>query len=129
MRELAVADRDDMIGDLAALVAAVLAGDLAAARARGGDLTSRLGTAGGDAGAVEAALRRALQFDPVGLAEISKMTGETIQNLNYLMNVPEAPAPAARLARMKVWRRGDVVRFFESMGRPVSWTDTPGPPS
>jgi predicted DNA-binding transcriptional regulator AlpA len=77
--------------------------------------------------AVTPALRRALRFDPVGLAEISAMTGETAQNLNYLMGGPGVPRPV-QLARMKVWRRSEAAAWWASIGREVSWTDTPEPP-
>lgn len=107
-----MADRDDMIRGLAALVAAVLAGDRAAARARGGDLASRLGLSGaGELGAAEAALLTALRFDPVGLIEIAAMTGDSPQSVNYLLGLPGAPEPVA-LARGKVWRESEVVPYF-----------------
>lgn len=111
-----MADRDDMIRGLAALVAAVLAGDRAAARARGGDLASLLGLSGvGDLGAVEAALLTALRFDPVGLIEIAAMTGDSPQSVNYLMGLPGAPEPA-QLARGKVWPRQPVAEYFARIG-------------
>jgi predicted DNA-binding transcriptional regulator AlpA len=120
-------DRDtDMIGQLAALVVAVLARDHAAAEARAGEIGSRLGTReDAEPGAVHAALRAALRFDPVALAEIAEMTGESTANLNYLLSAPGSPRPV-RLARMKVWRRSEVVVWWGSIGREVTWTDTPG---
>ena len=118
---------DDVIGDLAAIVAAVLDGDLPAAVARGENLAARLGATWPGAIGVEGALRAELRFDPVGLAEIAAMTGETAQLLNYLMGTPGAPQPV-HLARMKVWRRSDVVVWWGSIGREVFWTDAPEPP-
>ena len=112
---------DDLVGHLAVVVAAVLAGYAPAARSTA-YLTARLS---GDSPAVEAGLRAALRFDPAGLAEIKAMTGESVQNLNYLMGSPGAPRPV-QLARMKVWRRSEVAVWWASIGREVSWTDTPG---
>lgn len=107
-----MAERDELISDLAALIVAVLSQMEAAAWVRIVALASRLGVGeDDDQGAVEAALRRALAFDPVGLAEIAAMTGDSTANLNYLMNLAEAPAPV-RLARMKVWRRSEVTGYL-----------------
>jgi predicted DNA-binding transcriptional regulator AlpA len=117
-------ENEDLIGRLAELVAAVLAGDQVSAGVHAGDVSLRL-----DAreALVEPALRRVLRFDPVGLAEISAMTGESVQNLNYLMREWDPPPPV-RLARMKVWRRSEVAVWWASIGREVTWTDTPEPP-
>jgi predicted DNA-binding transcriptional regulator AlpA len=122
-----VAERD-IIGQLAALVAAVLDADDVSAALHAADIRSRW-----TGRWVEAGLRRALDFDPaargfdpVGLAEIAQMTGESVQNLNYLMGAAGAPQPV-RLARMKVWRRSEVARWWASIGREVAWTDTTEP--
>lgn len=112
-RELTMAERDDMISALAALVTAVRDGARAAALAGARDLASRLGD--GDAAEVEAELRAALRFDPVGLAEIGRLTTDSAANLHYLMNLPGAPEPV-RLARMKVWRQSDVVPYLAQIG-------------
>ena len=79
------------------------------------------------------------RFDPVGLREISAMTGESTANLNYLMSSapmsngtviqrpagsPPPPRPV-QLARMKVWRRSEVAVWWAAIGREVSWTDSP----
>lgn len=120
-----MADRDeDLIGNLAALVAAVLDGDMPEAGTLAGHLTMRLGATRPAVAGVEAELRAALRFDPAGLAEITAMTGETKQSLNYLMGAPGSPRPV-HLARMKVWRRSEVAVWWASIGREVSWTDTP----
>jgi hypothetical protein len=114
---------EDLIGHLATIAAAVLNGQLPAARAAAADLAALLDLEllGAD---LAAEVRMALRFDPVGLAEISAMTGESKQNLNYLMAGSGVPAPV-RLARMKVWRRQAVVVWWASIGREVSWTDEP----
>jgi len=123
---------DDMIGHIAVVVAAALTGRTPGARSAA-YLTSRLG---GDRLTVEAELREALRFDPVGLAEIAVMTGQSKQNLNYLLadvpvsngrmierpaGSPEPPVPV-RLARMKVWRRSQVAVWWAACGRE---TDAP----
>jgi predicted DNA-binding transcriptional regulator AlpA len=120
-----MANRDtDMIGQLAALVVAAYTRDSERAGVVAGEIGSRLGLAGEDpdAGEVHAALRAALRFDPVALAEIAGMTGESTANLNYLMSAPGSPRPV-RLARMKVWRRSEVAVWWASIGREVTWTD------
>ena len=121
-----MADRDTaLIGRLAALVAAVLACDQVSPGLYAGDVCARLDLGqDADAGEVHAALRAALRFDPVALAEIAQMTGESTANLNYLMSAPGSPRPV-RLARMKVWRRSEVVVWWASIGREVAWTDAP----
>ena len=126
---------DDMIGHIAVVVAAALTGRTPGARSTA-YLTSRLG---GDRLTVEAELREALRFDPVGLAEIAVMTGQSKQNLKYLMSSapmsngtviqrpagsPPPPRPV-QLARMKVWRRSEVAVWWAAIGREVSWTDAP----
>lgn len=60
-------------------------------------------------------MARADGFDPVGIAEIAAMTGDSKQNLNYLMNLPGAPEPV-ELARMKVWRKSEVVQYLGKIG-------------
>jgi predicted DNA-binding transcriptional regulator AlpA len=120
-----VADRDtDLIGRLAALVVAAYTRDSERAGMVAGDVCARLGLAWDEteAGEVHAALRAALRFDPVALAEIAGMTGESTANLNYLLSAPGSPRPV-RLARMKVWRRSEVVVWWASIGRKVTWTD------
>jgi predicted DNA-binding transcriptional regulator AlpA len=119
-----VTDRDtDLIGRIAALVAAALACDQVSPGLYAGDVCARLGLGGdADAGEVHAALRAALRFDPVALAEIAEMTGESTANLNYLLSAPGSPRPV-RLARMKVWRRSEVAVWWASIGREVAWTD------
>jgi hypothetical protein len=120
---------NDAIGYLAAIVAAALGGDLAAARARSADLEALLAAKWPGARGVGGGLRAELRFDPVGLAEIAAMTGETAQNINYLMGASTSPPPPrpVQLARMKVWRRSEVVVWWSSIGREVFWTDTPEP--
>jgi predicted DNA-binding transcriptional regulator AlpA len=103
-------DDDDLIGLLAGLVAAVLAGDLVVARSRARRIAAQL---------PPGAELRAAVFDPVGLAEIAAWTGESKQNLNYLMGSASAPEPV-RLARMKVWRQSEVGDWWSSMGREIA---------
>lgn len=117
-------EQGDAIRSLAALVTAVLDTDLPTVRAIGENLTAQLAVNCPGARGIEGALRAELRFDPVGLAEIAAMTGETAQLINYLMGTPGAPAPV-RLARMKVWRRSEFVVWWSSIGREVSWTDAP----
>ncbi len=65
---------------------------------------------------------RADSFDPVGLAEIAAMIGESKQNTRYIMDRRvhrEAPA-AVPLARGKVWKRTEVVKYLRAAGRQVT---------
>jgi len=111
-------DDDMIIRHLTAVVVAALAGDHPAAQADANGLRVLLGV-----GPLEFAdaLRVALRFDPVGLAEIAEMTGESKQLLDYLLRGHGAPR-SVQLARMKVWRRSEVAVWWASIGREVSWT-------
>jgi hypothetical protein len=104
-----------MIGRLAALVAAVLDGDQVSAGAYAGDVCLWVTGAAGSPDAVEAGLLAALRFDPVGIAEIAEMAGESKQNANHLMGLPGAPA-AVQLSRGKVWRAAEVRAFLTALG-------------
>jgi hypothetical protein len=56
-------------------------------------------------------MARTDDFDPVGLAEIAAITGDTQMNVDYLMGRPGAPEPV-ELARGKVWRESEVRAYF-----------------
>jgi predicted DNA-binding transcriptional regulator AlpA len=111
-------DDDVIIRHLTAVVVAALDGDLPAARADAEGIVVLLGVGVNE---FDAALRVALRFDPVGLAEVAEMTGESKQLLDYLLRGPGAPRPV-HLARMKVWRRSEIVVWWASLGRELSWT-------
>lgn len=64
-------------------------------------------------------MARTDEFDPVGLAEIAEMIGESKQNTRYIMDRdvhPAAPEPKV-LARGKVWPRAEVIRYLRAAGR------------
>jgi len=58
---------------------------------------------------------RADGFDPVGIREISVMTGDTPQSVNYLMGLPGAPEPVP-LSQGRVWRGSEVAGYYAALG-------------
>lgn len=55
----------------------------------------------------------------VGSHEIGQMLGVSRQRVSQLTARDDFPAPEAELAMGKVWRREDVVKWAQAVGREV----------